>query len=259
MTVFRSVSNPSKSADKVNSNIPDILIGIDHAPLGYGSIAAHAHADALSFQMFADGTRIFADPGTYIYHCDTESRNDFRRTSRHNTVSINGVDQSEMLGPFLWGRKAISTFEGFARTEDIDEVTASHDGYKPVIHSRKFTFKKKEGILLIEDRLIKDKKPFVPDAKHHAVFNLLLGETAVLEEAKDDASKKALTYSLGSSETDNSNGKLNVTIEFVSGFGDIVKTEKDLSTEYGIKNPAPAIEASIVSDTAVTKISLVRK
>ena len=259
MTVFRSVSDPSKSADKVNSNIPDILIGIDHAPLGYGSIAAHAHADALSFQMFADGTRIFADPGTYIYHCDTESRNDFRRTSRHNTVCINGIDQSEMLGPFLWGRKAISTFEGFARTEDIDEVTASHDGYKPVIHSRKFTFKKKEGILLIEDRLIKGKKPFVPDAKHHAVFNLLLGETAVLEEAKDDASKKALTYSLGSSETDNSNGKLNVTIEFVSGFGDIVKTEKDLSTEYGIKNPAPAIEASIVSDTAVTKISLVRK
>lgn len=252
MTVFR--------ANSEDSNIPDILIGIDHAPLGYGSIAAHAHADALSFQMFADGTRIFADPGTYIYHCDTESRNDFRRTSRHNTVCINGIDQSEMLGPFLWGRKAISTFEGFARTEDIDEVTASHDGYKPVIHSRKFTFKKKEGILLIEDRLIKGKNPFIPEAKCQAVFNLLLGEDAILEESQDNSSKNTLTYNFSScSEKETPNRKLNVTIEFISGFGEIAKTEKYISTEYGIKKLAPAIEASIVSDTAVTKISLARK
>jgi hypothetical protein len=161
-------------------NIPDILIGIDHAPLGYGSIAAHGHSDALSFQMFADGTRIFADPGTYIYHCDTESRNDFRRTCRHNTVCINSTDQSEMMGPFLWGRKATCALDGFTNTEDIDEVMATHDGYSPIKHTRKFTFKKKEGILLIEDWLTKDNEPFVPDESHAAVFNLLLGEKAEL-------------------------------------------------------------------------------
>ena len=43
-----------------------ILIGIDHAELGFGSIAAHGHADALSFQMLIDGKVVFADPGTYI-------------------------------------------------------------------------------------------------------------------------------------------------------------------------------------------------
>lgn len=234
-------------------NIPDILIGIDHAPLGYGSIAAHGHSDALSFQMFADGTRIFADPGTYIYHCDTESRNDFRRTCRHNTVCINSTDQSEMMGPFLWGRKATCTLDGFTNTEDIDEVMATHDGYSPIKHTRKFTFKKKEGILLIEDWLTKDNEPFVPDESHAAVFNLLLGEKAELISKKDDSSFETSSYSFGSSEE-----KINVTIEFISGFGEVIKQEKYLSTEYGIKSLSPAIEAVVTSDHTLTKISISR-
>ncbi|WP_022752742.1 alginate lyase family protein [Butyrivibrio fibrisolvens] len=252
-------------------NIPDILIGIDHAPLGYGSIAAHGHSDALSFQMFADGTRIFADPGTYIYHCDTESRNDFRRTCRHNTVCINSTDQSEMMGPFLWGRKATCTLDGFTNTEDIDEVMATHDGYSPIKHTRKFTFKKKEGILLIEDWLTKDNEPFVPDESHAAVFNLLLGEKASVSLAEENTSSekddfnnnysipKALTSKFSTYNFNSVTGIVTATIEFISGFGKISFTQKDLSTEYGIKNPAPAIEASIISDHAVTKICITRK
>ena len=73
-----------------------ILIGIDHAALGFGTIAAHGHADALSFQMYVNGLPVFIDPGTYIYHCDIESRNAYRKTENHNTVCINGRDQSEM-------------------------------------------------------------------------------------------------------------------------------------------------------------------
>lgn len=252
-------------------NIPDILIGIDHAPLGYGSIAAHGHSDALSFQMFADGTRIFADPGTYIYHCDTESRNDFRRTCRHNTVCINSTDQSEMMGPFLWGRKATCTLDGFTNTEDIDEVMATHDGYSPIKHTRKFTFKKKEGILLIEDWLTKDNEPFVPDESHAAVFNLLLGEKASVSLAEENTSSekddfnnnklipKALTSKFSTYNFNSVTGIVTATIEFISGFGKISLSQKDLSTEYGIKNPTPAIEASIISDHAVTKICITRK
>lgn len=256
-----SQTSDSKADKKTSkaSNIPHILIGIDHAPLGYGSIAAHAHADGLSFQMFADGTRIFADPGTYIYHCDTESRNDFRRTDRHNTVCINDADQSEMLGPFLWGRKATCTLNGFSYSDEVDELTASHDGYVPITHTRKFTFKKKEGILLIEDWLTKDGAAFIPDENHKAVFNLLLGENATLEESSDNTSKNALTYNFSSSKKGTLNRNLNVTIEFISGFGEIAKAEKYISAEYGVKKLAPGIEAPMVSDHAITKISIVRK
>ncbi len=83
-----------------------MFAAIDHAPLGFGTIAAHAHADALSFQLFVDGRPVFIDPGTYLYHADLPRRNRLRSSLMHNTVTINGCEQSQMLGPFLWGKKA---------------------------------------------------------------------------------------------------------------------------------------------------------
>lgn len=138
----------------LRSNDGRVLIGIDHAALGFGSIAAHGHADALSFQMFVDGKPVFIDPGTYIYHCDIESRNEFRKTCNHNTVCVGGKDQSEMLGAFLWGKKAECTLEKY---EDGSEVTltASQNGYSPCIHTRTFVFDK-DREFTVKDSLSKE-------------------------------------------------------------------------------------------------------
>ena len=116
------------------------LIGIDHADLGYGSIAAHGHADALSFQLFIDGQPIFVDSGTYNYHVTPEDRNYFRSTAAHNTVMVDGKEQSEMLGPFIWGKKANA--ELIFSEQDNDSITLAmeHDGYKPVKHTRTLYF-----------------------------------------------------------------------------------------------------------------------
>jgi uncharacterized heparinase superfamily protein len=119
-----------------------ILIGIDHAALGFGRIAAHGHADALSFQMFVDGQPVFVDPGTYIYHCDQESRNAFRKTENHSTVCVDGKDQSEMLGAFLWGKRAECELLAFEDNENYVVVKARHNGYGALIHSRSFRFDK---------------------------------------------------------------------------------------------------------------------
>lgn len=129
-----------------------ILIGIDHAALGFGSIAAHGHADALSFQMYVDGMPVFVDPGTYIYHCDLPSRNAYRKTENHNTVSIDGKDQSEMLGAFLWGKKAESQLLSFDERKNVVILKARNDGYKPVIHTRTYAFDKR-SVLTITDEL----------------------------------------------------------------------------------------------------------
>lgn len=127
-----------------------VLIGIDHAALGFGSIAAHGHADALSFQLFLDGQPVFADPGTCIYHCDLESRNAFRRTENHNTACIDGKDQSEILGAFLWGKRAECELLEFAEEENGVILKARHNGYRPVIHTREFRFDK-ERVFEIRD------------------------------------------------------------------------------------------------------------
>lgn len=129
-----------------------VLIGVDHAPLGFGSIAAHGHADALSFQMFADGHAVFIDPGTYLYSYDIDSRDAYRKTIAHNTVCVDERDQSEMLGPFLWGKKAESTLKEYRDEPDRIVLAAAQNGYAPVVHSREFQFDKKRR-LIIKDTL----------------------------------------------------------------------------------------------------------
>src|SRR5262249_53599400 len=47
---------------------PEIWCRCDGGPHGYLSIAAHAHADALSVEVRYGGVDILADPGTYCYH-----------------------------------------------------------------------------------------------------------------------------------------------------------------------------------------------
>mgnify|MGYP004509038603 FL=1 len=127
-----------------------ILIGVDHAALGFGSIAAHGHADALSFQLYVDGMPIFVDPGTYIYHCDLESRNDFRRTKNHNTICIDGKDQSEMLGAFLWGRKAKCDLLQYTDNEEHILLSAQHNGYDGIKVKRTFDFDKENKLMIID-------------------------------------------------------------------------------------------------------------
>lgn len=110
----------------------DMFVGIDHAPLGFGSIAAHGHNDMLSFQLFCGGKPVLVDSGTYLYHTDRRMRDLLRSTRMHNTVSINGMEQSQMLGAFLWGKKA----ECRLLQTLPDGLTASVKGLSGVTHTR---------------------------------------------------------------------------------------------------------------------------
>jgi heparinase II/III-like protein len=107
--------------------LPEIWCRCDGGPHGFLSIAAHAHADALSVEVRHDGVDILADPGTYCYHGQPQWRSYFRSTIGHNTAEIGGVSQSVDGGPFMWLRQARTRELG----SDAPEVswTAEHDGY----------------------------------------------------------------------------------------------------------------------------------
>lgn len=119
----------------------EIWCRCDGGPHGFLSIAAHAHADALSLEVRHDGIDILADPGTYCYHGEPEWRSYFRSTLGHNTLEVDGIDQSVSAGPFLWVRHARSRVL-VAPTGPGDEPRwqAEHVGYSrardPVVHRR---------------------------------------------------------------------------------------------------------------------------
>lgn len=128
------------------------LMTVDHAPLGFGAIAAHGHSDALSITLSVDGEKFIVDPGTYIYHVELPWRNYFRKTINHNTITINCRDQSEMKGSFLWGKRAESKRLDFQSNKVRDSLFVQHDGYKPVIHTRNVKYIKPD-LFIIEDIL----------------------------------------------------------------------------------------------------------
>lgn len=138
----------------LRSNDERILIGMDHADLGFGSIAAHGHADALSFQLYLDGEPIFTDAGTFNYHITPADRDLYRSSTFHNTVTVNKMNQSEMLGPFLWGKRAETKLIEYSATSECACVTAQ-TSYQGITHVRKLTFNYQDK-LVVEDTITGD-------------------------------------------------------------------------------------------------------
>jgi hypothetical protein len=110
---------------------PELWCRCDHGPHGFLSIAAHAHADALSIELRHGGVDIFADPGTYCYHGEPEWRRYFRSTRGHNTLELDGAGQAVDGGPFLWLSHPVSSVQTITGLDGGSEAiwSASHDGY----------------------------------------------------------------------------------------------------------------------------------
>ena len=136
---------------------PEIWCRGDTGPHGFLSIAAHAHADALSLEVRVGGVDILADPGTYSYHGEASWRNYFRSTIGHNTLEVAGAEQSVQGGPFLWLRGATGLAQGFSADDEASTWSAEHDGYQvldpPVAHRRTVVLEHHTGVLRVEDQV----------------------------------------------------------------------------------------------------------
>jgi len=139
------------------SNGDRISVVFDCGELGYLSIAPHGHADALSFTLRAFGLDVIVDPGTYDYFTYPEWRTYFRSTRGHNTVIIDDQDQSEMLGPFMWGKKAKARCVSWEPSDHGGKVVGEHDGYtrlrEPVLHRRTVELDGQARVVTIRDEV----------------------------------------------------------------------------------------------------------
>jgi hypothetical protein len=162
LTIFRSES----------AGGPEIWCRCDSGPHGFLSIAAHAHADALSIEVRHDGTDILTDPGTYCYSSDPSFRSYFRSTIGHNTLEVRGRDQSASGGPTMWIRHAESRLTILESSPEGDEArwVAEHYGYRtldpPVTHRRTVEFHGEQRLIEITDEIDSDDRPPVRLAFH---------------------------------------------------------------------------------------------
>jgi uncharacterized heparinase superfamily protein len=129
---------------------PAVVI-FDAAEIGPDYQPGHAHADTLSFELSLRGQRVLVNSGTSTYENNAE-RSLQRGTAAHNTLRVDGLDQSEMWGAFRVARRA-HCFD--ICTDHQRFAEASHTGYhrlsQPVTHRRRIELGDKE--VTITDKL----------------------------------------------------------------------------------------------------------
>ncbi len=237
---------------------------MDCGELGYPFMAPHGHADLLSITLSVDGVDLLIDPGTYLYHTAGAWRDYFRSTRAHNTITINDRNQSEIKGPFMWGKRPAASVDGYEFSDQKDCITASCDN-PGISHKREIYFYKKQALWMVQDSVAAIGKNIIRqyfhlgqdsaieklaaniiEAENHGVFLYMLldkrfsveikkGEVApILGWSSDIFGKKIENYVLVNTASIENRGEFN-TVLYVSREKISLEKAQDKLNEAGMK------------------------
>ena len=142
----------------------DRFLIFDCGPLGDGG---HGHYDLLSVEAFAGGRALVVDPGRFTYSEEPPNlRRWFRGTAAHNTVCVDGLDQT----PYTRGRPLLpvarARFLGRARSAALDVVAGeAHSPAYDAVHRRRVVLVRGD-YWVVEDRL-RGERPHRYDLRFH--------------------------------------------------------------------------------------------
>jgi len=122
---------------------------IDIGQIGPDYIPGHAHSDTFNFELIIHNQPFIVDTGISTYNVNARRMIE-RSTSSHNTVELNGMNQSEVWGGFRVARRAYVTLQH----EDKKRIQATHNGYVKrlgALHQRLFLFYPDR--IIIQDRV----------------------------------------------------------------------------------------------------------
>ncbi len=139
----------------IMSPAPEDRLLIDCGKIGPDYQTGHAHCDTLSFELSLKGKRVVVDSGCFQY-IDSPIRRLNRGNAGHNTLTIDGRDQSEVWGAHRCARRA---YPKDAHLEILPDGTlffqGAHDGYRRLagspVHHRSIRWK--DHVCIISDRV----------------------------------------------------------------------------------------------------------
>ncbi|MGH2789614.1 MAG: alginate lyase family protein [Actinomycetota bacterium] len=201
---------------------------LDCGPLGDGG---HGHYDLLSVEVYAHGRPLIVDPGRYTYSEEGANlRRWFKGTSAHNTVCVDGGDQT----PYRRGRPGKVTATGSLlgrRNEpglDLLEAQAKSPSYGAV-HTRRVLFVGNE-FWIVDDELS-------AAGEHHYDLRWHLSPEAWGATELLTIDRRPVVRAPGLALVFDSN----LSVEIEPGW---------VSPSYGSKHPAPVVSASTTGRNA---------
>lgn len=141
---FISIPLSDSGYRKISKNNYELIIDIGE--IGASYIPGHAHSDMLSFELRLHNQPFIVDTGLSTYENNLR-RTTERSTLSHNTVEINGKNQSDVWGGFRVGNRA----KIINIIEKKEEIQATHDGYGNILHTRIWSTEKSK--ITITDKL----------------------------------------------------------------------------------------------------------
>lgn len=129
-------------------------------------IGTHTHSDALSFELALNGNDIFIDPGSFTYTSSPKLRSEFRSTKKHNTISVDDLDQTLMVqdNMFAVQNSAIPEVIRYFRIEEtesfIGEFKWQLSEREQIVHRRSISFHKNNDVGITDSLIFKDKHKF---------------------------------------------------------------------------------------------------
>jgi hypothetical protein len=199
-------------------------IGFRHGSLGLPPLHGHGHADALSITWRNHNRELLIDPGTFTYTGNPAWRRYFRGTSAHNTVTIDGLDQSNQRGAFIWH----PTISGqLARTGNWGHsvLLATHNGF-PALRVRHW-----RGLVYGHGNRLVVWDYITGEGEHTVSAWWHLGDDADIEESSIRSQRGGSSMAItGAGEVHRHRG----SIEPIAGWR---------SSSYGRKAPNTCIEA----------------
>jgi asparagine synthase (glutamine-hydrolysing) len=143
-----------------------------------------SHADMLHIDLWWRGHNIAVDPGTFSYNSPAPWDKGLSSTVNHNTVTVDGRDQMDKAGRFLWlpWARGKQTHDVTSETGYLSYWEGEHDGYQRLEHA----VTHRRGILRIGDDhwLVLD--DIRSEGPHDVRLHWLLADAQYAEEEGSD-------------------------------------------------------------------------
>jgi len=202
----------------------------------------HSHNDVLSFELYAYDKSFIIDPGSYVYTAEPTSRNLFRSTAYHNTVSVDGEEINRIIPDRLFElmNDTAPVVNQWKTTQEADFLDAEHNGYQrladPVTHRRQFYFGKRENYWVIRDLITGQSRHELSWYFHFDVGIDLQIKNAVTVETTCEQGANLILYALS---------PLSIRAELEEGW---------VSPSYGIKKKAQIAKYSCVTQLPTSMV-----
>ena len=171
---------------------------IDCGSVGPDYQPGHTHCDTLSYELLMDGRRVVIDTGVYDYE-PGERRHRSRSTAGHNTVMVDGAEQSEIWGVFRVARRARAIEARVANDKGRISFFGAHDGYcrlpGSVVHRRTAEYAPNRSLEVCDE--LRGDGSHVMENRVHFAPGLHLSRQAGVLEVRDEVNVLVALVNIG--------------------------------------------------------------